>query len=89
MYYLLRSLRFGGSGKAYIYLGNSLYVDEFLNLYIDIPGGSVDRYSDGRIYSIGSTKFDYFSDGRIYSIGEKKFDYYSDGRIYSIGGTRY
>ena len=43
----------------------------------------------GRIYMIGSTKFDYFSDGRIYMIGNYKFDYFSDGRIYSIGGERY
>ena len=70
---LLKSYRGREKGKFFIRVAYKLYVDEFLNLYIDDDYGYVDKYDDGRIFMIGDKKFDYYSDGRIFMIGDERY----------------
>ena len=53
---MIARLGSGVVGHVQIYVANRLYVDEFLNLYLDADG-YVDHSSDVRIYSIGGNRY--------------------------------
>ena len=50
-----------------------------------VPFSNIERYSDGRIYSIDGLDIQYYPDGRIMKIGSVGFLYYPDGRFMDIG----
>ena len=71
--YLCNLNRRYGSGYRRFKVGRNLYVDEYLNLYLEESGYcAYDEDNDNRLYRVGDTyiSYDEDNDNRIYKVGD-------------------
>lgn len=56
-----------------------------LEIESTLPGDSISRYSDGKVYRVGDTSISW-SGNRVSSVDDISISTYSDGKVYRIGG---